>query len=125
MQSVKPGRETSLVSFIFSLVAIIFGFVWMGVASSIGAGFFAIFGIVFILLGIISALWHLKNATSSKRFSIYEITDDENPSAVKYPFDNDPAERPNSALHKAYCPWCGGALENKQYVFCPLCGKRI
>lgn len=123
MKSIKPSREMSGISFIIAVVMVIFGIMWLGSAG----GGFDLFGIVFILLGIFMVIWHFSNATGIKRFSLYDITDNNEAvhPAEKYPFDNDPAERPNSALHKAYCPWCGGALENKQYVFCPMCGKRI
>ena len=59
-----------------SVVAIIFGIFWTIMAASMGAPvFFPIFGVIFILLGVVQAVYHFKNATGEERFSEFDIVD--------------------------------------------------
>ena len=37
--------------------------------------FFPLFGVVFIIMGIVQAVYHFKNATSKNRYSAFDITD--------------------------------------------------
>ena len=119
---IRPSREVSSMQLIMCIAAAIFGIFWMSTASSIGAGGFGMLGIVFILIAIVFAFMHFRNATGKKAFSLYEITDDQDASK-KYPLDNNntSGRRPQ----KSYCPWCGGALDNSKYIYCPKCGKQM
>ena len=54
MKSIKPGRGPSMMSGVASIGAAIFGLIWTIAAASMGAGPFALFGLVFI--GIVSGL---------------------------------------------------------------------
>ena len=104
MKSIKPGRGPSGMSFVGSIVAIIFGILWTVLASSItnsgrdsfnslggfdmpGAMFntsgptdifetiFPLFGVLFVIVGIANAVYHYKNARGRDRFSIIDIVD--------------------------------------------------
>ncbi|NMB95412.1 MAG: zinc-ribbon domain-containing protein [Clostridiaceae bacterium] len=151
MKSIKPGRGPSGLSFIGSVIAIIFGVFWTIIAFIITshASFgiigliFPLFGILFIVMGVVQAAYHYKNATGKDRFSIYDITDRSE--------EQDPAERwikndyrdnyyesygtrdtneqqmsDTSISNKDmnYCPYCGKSL-NEDFSFCPKCGKRL
>ena len=120
MKSVKPGRGPSGMSFIGSIVAIIFGIFWTITAFNMTAGSpvgiaFPLFGIIFIIIGIIQAVYHFKNATGENRFSEYDITDSSE--------EDDPADKWIKGENN-YCPYCGAAI-NDDYSFCPKCGKSI
>lgn len=99
---------------------------------------FPLFGVLFIVMGIIQAAYHYKNATGKDRFSIFDITDRSE--------EGDPADRwikndfksydtyngSEQKIHDSktlsneinYCPYCGKLL-NEEFTFCPKCGKRI
>ena len=136
MRSIKPGRGPSGMSFIGSIVAIIFGVFWTIIAVSITANapfgivgvIFPLFGAMFIILGVIQAIYNYKNATGKNRFSLLDITDS--------PEEGDPSDRlirdktadeekeqkKYTQIDFNYCPFCGLQLD-KEYVYCPKCGK--
>ena len=122
MKSIKPGRGPSGMSFIGSVVAIIFGIFWTIMAFSMTAGspvgiIFPLFGIIFIIVGIIQAVYHYKNATSENRFSEFDITDSSE--------EGDPLDEfIKREADGNYCPYCGTTIKT-DYDFCPKCGKNI
>lgn len=138
MKSIKPGRGQSGMSFIGSIVAIIFGVFWTIMAFSLtanspfGAGkILPLFGVLFIIVGIIQAVYNYKNATGKDRYSIYDITDsteERDPSDrwIKREVKNiEKKEQPKySNTDINYCPYCGVHIKNG-YKFCPKCGKTI
>ena len=69
MKSIKPGRGPSMMSGVASIGAAIFGLIWTIAAASMGAGPFALFGLVFIGMAIASGVYNFKNATSENRYS--------------------------------------------------------
>ena len=81
--SIKPGRGPSFMGGIGSVAAIIFGIFWTVMAfqmtrnSPFGgvAAIFPLFGVVFILLGVVNAVYSFRNATAKKRYSVIDITD--------------------------------------------------
>ena len=130
MKSIKPGRGPSMMGAVGSVFAIVFGIIWTGMAAYMGAPFFfPLFGLVFIGMGVVNAVYNFKNATSKNRYSSFDITEDgEEPDPLNARFsgaDSEenaaPAEPSSDA---AYCPFCGEKLE-KGYSYCPKCGSRL
>ena len=139
MKSIKPGRGPSKMSFVGSIVSIVFGVFWTIIAFAItsdvrGVGgvfslvgiIFPLFGIIFVILGIVQAGYHYKNAHSKDRYSVFDITEDGE--------EGDPADPgcrdctiETDAFHGtgAYCPYCGRQFSGSDYRFCPHCGKEI
>lgn len=77
MRSVKPGRGPSMMGGIGAVIAIVFGVVWTLSAAQMGApGFFPLFGVLFILVGVVQAVYNFKNAGSKNRFSAFDITEE-------------------------------------------------
>lgn len=77
MKSIKPGRAPSMMNAFGSAAAAVFGVFWTIMAVSMGAPiFFALFGVIFVVLGIVQAVYNYKNATGKDRFSTFDITDD-------------------------------------------------
>ena len=59
-----------------AIIAVVFGVIWTGMTSSMGAPpLFPLFGVLFILIGIGQAVYHFINAAGKNRFSVYDITD--------------------------------------------------
>ena len=57
MKSVKPGRGPSMMGGVASVFAVVFGIIWMCGAASMGApGFFLLFGVAFIGIGVVRLL---------------------------------------------------------------------
>ena len=67
MKSIKPGRGPSMMSGIVSIAIGIFGVIWTVGAASIGGGLFTLFGLVFIIIAIVNAVYNFKNATNKNR----------------------------------------------------------
>ena len=129
MRSIKPGRGPSGMNAMGAVVAVIFGIFWTVMAVSMGAPFFfPLFGILFIIIGIVQAVYHTHNATSSNRFSSFDITEDgEEPDPLEQRFqkeEKNPYGETSSSEPVSFCPYCGTKVENG-YEFCPKCGKKL
>lgn len=128
MKSVKPGRGPSAMGAMGSVIAVIFGIFWTIMAASLGAPiFFPIFGVLFIIIGIVQAVYHFKNATGENRYSAFDIVDSvEEPDPLERRFapDRDPEERLDESGDFRFCPYCGARL-GSGFTFCGKCGKRL
>lgn len=128
MKSIKPGRGPSMMGGVGSVIAIAFGVLWTVLAASMTAGagmvgvIFPLFGLCFIGIGVMNAVYHFKNATSENRFSAFDITDDgEEPDPL------DPRRVSPDAPPKApggFCPYCGAPAQG-DFAFCPKCGREL
>lgn len=139
MRSIKPGRGPSGMSFIGSVAAVIFGIFWtfMAVAMTADAPFpisivFPLFGVIFVAIGIVQAMYHLRNATGKDRFSEFDITEESEETdplntwvhEKHQTFDQRNTASESGEERYNYCPGCGGKL-NEEYSFCPHCGRRL
>ena len=125
MKSVKPGRGPSGMSAIAAVIAVIFGIFWTITTISMGApGMFPLFGVLFIIMGIVNAVYHYKNATGENRYSAYDITEEgEEPDPLNVRFEQQ--QKPyTSGTTARFCPYCGRNAAS-DYEFCPSCGKRL
>ena len=131
MKSVKPGRGPSAMGAVGSVIAVIFGIFWTIMASSMGAPiFFPLFGVLFIIVGIVQAIYNFKNATGENRCSAFDIVDSsEEPDPLDRHFRPEsgaeaaPAEDGESGDFR-FCPYCGARL-GSGFTFCGKCGKRL
>lgn len=140
MKSIKPGRGPSGMSFAGSIAAIVFGIFWTIIAAVMTSDspfgiiglVFPLFGVIFIVMGIIQAVYHYKNATGKDRFSIIDITDssEEGDPSDKW-IKRDTRDEEGTEKQKTtgsdfnYCPYCREQLEKSDYVYCPKCGKTL
>ncbi len=126
MKSIKPGRGPSMMSGIMCIIVGVFGIIWTIGAVSMGAGpIFALFGIVFISVAVINAIYNFKNATNKNRYSTFDIVDK---SEEGDPFDKyiktDIDSFDSSESNSNFCPYCGTKVED-EYEFCNKCGKKL
>ena len=115
-----------MMNFAGSVIAVIFGIIWTAITITMDAPFFfPIFGVVFIITGVVQAIYNYKNATGKNRYSEYDITDEneESDPIDRYINGSDAVRNENSGS-VGYCPYCGREIE-KEYDFCPRCGKKI
>ena len=130
MKSVKPGRGPSAMGAMGSVIAVVFGIFWTILAASMGAPFFfPIFGVIFIIMGIVQAVYHFKNATGENRYSAFDIVDSaEEPDPWDRRFGPDwgTEDQPDGAESGdfRFCPYCGARL-GSGFTFCGKCGKRL
>lgn len=141
MKSVKPGRGPSAMGVWGAAVAVIFGIFWTIMAASMGApGIFPVFGVLFIITGVISGVYNYKNATGKNRYSTFDITDDgEETDPLEERFGNKWENRTQNGNPSAgagqngqsaggfcggFCPYCGTPAQG-DFEFCPKCGKRL
>lgn len=122
MRSIKPGRGPSMMGGVMSIAVGIFGVFWTIMAASMGGGFMALFGLVFIAVAVVQAVYHFKNATSKNRYSAFDITDSgEEPDPLNQRFGAAPEPAQSGG---GYCPWCGAKVDDG-YAFCRKCGKKL
>lgn len=146
MRSIKPGRGPSMMEGISLLFVAVFGVIWTILAFSMGGGLFALFGVVFVIMAIVSAVYNFKNATNKNRYSLYDITEDcEEPDPLNERFGNgtdyDNSSNYNdyysdatynntsygadsNSTHSRFCPYCGTPAA-QDFQFCNSCGKKL
>ena len=129
MKSIKPGRGQSAMGFIGSVIAIIFGVFWTFTVATVGAPIILpLFGVLFIIVGIVQAVYHYKNTTGKNRYSVIDITEDgEEIDPLDQRFGNIANQSKNfseSNSNVEYCPYCG-TKANDDYDFCSKCGKKL
>ena len=131
MRSIKPGRGPSMMGGISSIFAALFGVLWTVIAWSGGAGFFALFGIIFIVMALVQAWYNFHNATNDDRFSSFDIVDSHeemdplDPRNTARQNEQSCSVRPSGSTDSPrFCPYCGTPLQ-EDYSFCPECGKKI
>lgn len=130
MKSVKPGRGPSAMGAVGAVLGVVFGIIWTVAAVSMGAPiFFPLFGLVFITIGIVQAIYNFKNATGENRYSAFDIVDEqEEPDPLNRRFSaasapQEPAQEAHAGpLH--YCPYCGAEVGDG-FAFCGKCGKKL
>ncbi|MBW5445345.1 zinc ribbon domain-containing protein [Cohnella sp. CFH 77786] len=133
MRSIKPGRGPSAMGAAGSLFTAVFGVIWTIGAASMGApSFFVLFGVVFIIMAIVQAVYHFNNATGKNRMSEYDITDPhEEPDPLNERFGSkqrrrytdDPVNTDPGEIN--YCPYCGNRIAEESHRFCANCGREI
>ena len=126
MKSIKPGRGPSMKGGIVSLAMAAFGVLWIIGVLAIGGGFFAAFGVIFVIIAIVEAVYSFKNATGENRYSSFDIVDDsEEPDPLNDRFGTANARVSNTTTEKSnYCPYCGTKAE-EDYAYCSNCGKKL
>lgn len=124
----------------------LFGVLWTigassisGNISSMGGGFesafiggsfdtidaiFPLFGVIFVIIAIVIAVYNFKNATSKNRYSEFDIVDSEeesDPLNERFgPHGSDDTE-PYAAR---FCPYCGTPAQD-DHRYCKNCGKPL
>lgn len=133
MKSIKPGRGPSMMGTVGSICAALFGVIWTLAAASMGAPFFfPLFGLIFIGLGISSAVYNFKNATGENRYSSFDIVDEhEEPDPLNQRFGStydgyyeEPSTPATDDGDLSFCPYCGAKL-GEDFAFCGKCGRQL
>ena len=137
MKSIKPGRGPSGMKFLNSIFSIVFGAIWTLIAIFIATGamvaggmlgiiamIFPLFGVVFMINGIVHAMYNYKNATGKDRYSEFDITEDGE--------EQDPLDRrrrgdlgreePDGAYR--FSPY-SRARFGEGFVYCAKCGREL
>jgi len=108
---------------VMGIAAAVFGVIWTLLAARTGGGLFALFGLVFIAVAVINAVYNFKNASSKNRYSAFDITDhSEEPDPLNERFGAPTTGRSDGETN--FCPYCGTAVES-DHEYCRKCGKRI
>ncbi len=130
MKSIKPGRGPSMMGGVGAIFAALFGVFWTIMAISMGAVFMAPFGLIFIGISVVNALYNFKNATGENRYSAFDIVDEHeeiDPLNERFGTKNYDTETFGTAdmdSESEYCPYCGVKV-SKEFEFCHKCGKKL
>lgn len=137
MRSIKSGRANSAMGGIGSLYAVVFGILWTVLAFYFTSDLpfpigiiFPLFGVCFVLFGIVQTVYHFNNAARKNRFSEFDVVDgDEEPDPLNEKFGRKsgvPKAAQNSGrkIEGAFCPYCRAGLQ-QDFEFCPKCGADI
>ena len=86
----------------------------------------ALFGVLFIILGIVQAVYHFKNATGENRYSSFDIVeDDEEPDPLNARFGDVSQGGPAvGGGDFRFCPYCGAKL-GSDFTYCGKCGRKL
>ena len=111
---------------VMSIAMGLFGLLWTILAASSGGGFVALFGLIFIGIAVVDAIYNFKNATGKNRYSQYDITDEnEEPDPLNERFrESNKQEHTSLTVKGRYCPYCGTKNE-EEYKFCTDCGREL
>ncbi len=122
MRSIKPGRGPSLMGGVMSILIGLFGVGWTIAAASTGGGVFALFGVIFVAIAVVQAVYNFKNASGKNRYSAYDITESgEEPDPLNERFGPAPEA---GAGPTRFCPYCGTPV-GEDFEFCNHCGKKL
>ena len=142
MKSIKPGRGPSAMGLMGSIFGIVFAIFWTIMAVSMGAPwFFCMFGVMFVIMAIATAIYNYKNVTGKNRYSEFDIGDEHeesDPFNDRFGFGHedryadepgrydmsDRFGRADSAGESNFCPYCG-APAGPEFEFCNKCGKKL
>ena len=126
MKSIKPGRGPSFMGGVMSILVGLFGVVWTIVAASMGGGVFALFGIIFIAVAVVQAIYNFKNATGKNRYSACAFPDrSEEPGPLNERFGNPQTNtQKKNDVDNRFCPYCGTPVAG-DFEFCNNCGKKL
>ncbi len=146
MKSIKPGRGPSFKGGLMSVLVALFGVFWIIAACAMGGWFMAPFGLIFVAVSVIEAVYNFKNATRENRYSEFDITDGtEEPDPLNVRFGGGNAnidadidcrshstgtvaninnKNKNNDKTNNFCPYCGNAVEG-DYAYCNNCGKKL
>ena len=125
MKSIKPGRGPSMLRVISSVFCAIFGVVWTVIALKSDVKIMALFGVAFVGVAIVNAVYFYKNATQKNRYSMYDITEEgkePDPLNEKYHYTERSDSHPS--VESRFCPYCGTKVEG-DYQYCNCCGKKL
>ena len=75
MKHIKPGRGPSLLSGVMSVFMALFGVLWICAVAGAGGGWFALFGVVFVGIAVVNAVYSFRNARRKNRYSAFDIVD--------------------------------------------------
>lgn len=121
MRSIKPGRGPSMMSGISAVFAALFGVYWTVMASR-ASGAFALFGVFFVMVAVVQAVYNFKNATGKNRYSAFDITEN---GVEADPLNERFGEVNNVRASGAkFCPYCG-APAKEDANFCCKCGAKL
>ena len=110
---------------VMGIAGALFGVFWLVMAIAGGAWFMAPFGLIFIGVAVVQAIYNFKNATGKNRYSQYDITD---ANEELDPWDEKFGEKRQTEVSDSginrFCPYCGAKAE-ADYEFCSKCGKKL
>ena len=93
--------------------------------------FFRLFGVLFVIIGIVQAVYSFKNATGKNRYSSFDIVDSAGGagplgSAVRRRCRIRRCSGTSRQLgaELRYCPYCG-AEAGEGFAFCAKCGRKL
>lgn len=128
MKQIKRGRAPSFLGGVVGIGVVLFGMIWTVFAGRMFPPM-ALFGLIFIGIGIANTVYNFKNASSPNRYSEFDIVDDteeNDPLNLRYGKKTQNAvEVEYTEVKKSrYCPFCGTAADDK-FRFCPNCGSQL
>ena len=126
MKSIKRGRGPSFMGGVGNIFACLFGIFWTFSAYSMGAPLpFCAFGVLFIGIAVVSAVYNFRNATGKNRYSEFDIvdhTEEEDP--LNGFFGAAPSSADGGVKESRFCPYCGSPAADN-FEFCNQCGRKL
>ncbi len=102
-----------------------FGIFWTVLAARAN-GLFAMFGVLWTGVAVVTTVYNFKNATRKNRYSAYDITDageETDPLNQRFGNQQNSTQQIDGDDHN-FCPYCGAPVA-KDFEFCNRCGKKL
>lgn len=119
---------------IVGIAVALIGVGWIIQTTRIGAPpFFLMFGVLFVVIALVAAIFNFKNAVGKNRYSSFDITDSEaEPDPLNQRFGDSESRFSDEINNRMttesgkekFCPYCGAKM-GADYEFCDKCGKRL
>ncbi|MBR2622081.1 MAG: zinc ribbon domain-containing protein [Clostridia bacterium] len=124
MKSIKPGRGPMMMGGISNLLVALFGVFWTITVATMGAYIMIPFGLIFVALAGVRAVYAFRNATAKNRHSSFDIVDaKEEPDPLNKRFESSANGAPEQ-VGVRYCPSCGAKVDHDDR-FCSNCGNEL
>ena len=125
MKSIKRGRGPSFMGGVGNIFACLFGIFWTFSAYSMGAPLpFCAFGVLFIGIAVVSAVYNFRNATGKNRYSEFDIVDHTEEEDPLNGFFGDAPSSAAATRESRFCPYCGSPAAD-DFEFCNQCGRKL
>ena len=125
MKSIKPGRGPSMMGGIAGIFMIGFGILWTVIVAQ-ASGIFALFGVLWTGIAVVTTVYNFRNATGKNRYSQFDITEgDEEPDPLNERFgESREPEKAGEESDSRFCPYCGTPV-HENFSYCNSCGKKL
>ena len=126
MRNHKPEKGPIIVQMLARICMLVFAIFWTVTAAAISAGngFFAVFGLLFIVIAAVRIVLIYRHATGKDQKDPSSFHTAEQQPFERFDLGEQAKNRQNTDKPLSYCPSCGAKVE-KEDRYCGDCGRKL